>query len=123
MSRRGAVASGPAGELLRLPDRTTTGTPRATRASATDGRAAPAEQAEVEQRRVERLPPRQAHMAGRLPSGRAAGPGTRARQVSVTAVGEVGRDMAGTYTAWGGLLAAREARIAGLERELAEARG
>jgi hypothetical protein len=31
--------------------------------------------------------------------------------------------MAGTYTARGGLLAAREARIAGLERELAEARG
>jgi len=44
--------------------------------------------------------------AGWFPSGRAAAPGTPPRQVSITAVGEVGRDMAGTYTTprtWAGL--------------------
>jgi hypothetical protein len=43
--------------------------------------------------------------------------------VAVTAVGEIGRDMAGTYATLGGPLAASEARVAEPAREVAGLKG
>ena len=62
-------------------------------------------------------------MAGWSPSWRAAAPGAHLRQVAVTAVGEIGRDMAGTYATLGGPLAASEARVAEPAREVAGLKG